>query len=76
MADLEKRAGTGEARLREIEAKLADPNLYRFPLEADILGREHQRLTAEVAELYSAWESEVASLGEAELPAGASGKAG
>jgi len=76
VADLEKRVGAGEARLREIEAKLADPNLYRFPLEADILGREHQRLTAEVAELYRDWESEVASLGEAELPAGASGKAG
>jgi hypothetical protein len=45
-------------------------------MEADILGREHQRLTAEVAELYSAWESEAALLAKAELPAGASGKAG
>ena len=66
----------GEARLREIEAKLADPDLYRFPMEADILGREYERLTAEVAELYSAWESEAASLAKAELPAGASGRAG
>jgi hypothetical protein len=76
VADLEKRVGAGEARLREIEAKLADPELYRYPMEADILGREHSRLTAEVADLYSAWEAEAASLGGAPLPAGAAGKAG
>jgi ATP-binding cassette subfamily F protein 3 len=70
VADLEKRVAVGEARLREIEAKLADPDLYRFPMEADILGREHTRLTAEVAELVSAWESAAAE------PAGAGGKAG
>jgi len=78
VADLEKRVAAGEARLREIEARLADPDLYRFPMEADILGREHTKLTAEVADLYAAWEAELesASLGEAGLPAGAGGSAG
>jgi hypothetical protein len=65
----------GEARLREIEAKLADPDLYRFPMEADILGREHQRLSGEVTELYGAWESETAKLGGA-VSAGAGDMAG
>jgi ATP-binding cassette subfamily F protein 3 len=75
VADIEKRVAAGEARLREIEAKLADPDLYRFPMEADILGREHQRLSGEVAELYGAWESEAAQLGGA-VSAGAGDLAG
>jgi ATP-binding cassette, subfamily F, member 3 len=76
VTELEKRVGAGEARLREIEAKLAEADLYRFPMEADILGREHQRLTADVAALYRAWESEAASFGEEARSAGAGGKAG
>jgi ATP-binding cassette subfamily F protein 3 len=75
VADIEKRVAAGEARLREIEAKLADPDLYRFPMEADILGREHQRLSGEVTELYGAWESETAKLGGA-VSAGAGDMAG
>jgi ATP-binding cassette subfamily F protein 3 len=75
VADLEKRVAAGEARLREIEARLADPDLYRFPMEADILGHEHQRLSGEVAELYGAWEAEAAALGGA-VSAGAGDLAG
>jgi ATP-binding cassette subfamily F protein 3 len=70
VADLEKRVEASEARLREIEARLGAADLYRFPMEAEILGREHRELTARLAELYGEWE---AAVGE---PAGAVGTAG
>jgi ATP-binding cassette subfamily F protein 3 len=70
IADLEKRVSSAEARLREIEARLGAADLYRYPMEAEILGREHKDLAARLAELYSEWE---AAIGE---PAGTAGTAG
>ena len=57
VADLEKQVAAGEARLKEIEARLSDPDLYRFPMEAEILGREHKQLMALVADLVGEWEA-------------------
>jgi ATP-binding cassette subfamily F protein 3 len=65
VADLEKQVAAAEARLREIESRLGDPDLYRYPMEAEILGGEHKDLTARAAELYGEWEAAVAEPAEA-----------
>ncbi len=57
LAELEKQIATAEARRNEIEARLADPDLYRFPMEAEIIGREHEQLSGRLPELYAAWEA-------------------
>jgi ATP-binding cassette subfamily F protein 3 len=75
LASLEARIEAGEARLREIEARLGDPELYRYPMEAEILGREHQDLADRMASLYLEWESAAGRAPEpaASAPAGATG---
>jgi hypothetical protein len=70
VADLEKQVAASEVRLREIEARLVAADLYRYPMEAEILGREHQELSARLAELYREWEAAIAE------PAAATGVAG
>jgi ATP-binding cassette subfamily F protein 3 len=61
---MEKEVAAAEARKTEIEARLSDPDLYRFPMEADILGREHTQLVARLGELYAAWEAAGLEAGE------------
>jgi ATP-binding cassette, subfamily F, member 3 len=77
VADLEARIEAGEARLREIQARLGDPELYRYPIEAEILGREHKDLTERMTSLYREWESAAGRVPEpaAGAPAGAAGSA-
>jgi ATP-binding cassette subfamily F protein 3 len=59
---LEKELEKAEGRVQEIEARLSDPGLYKFPMEADILGKEHARLQVTVKELYAEWESATAAV--------------
>jgi protein subunit release factor A len=61
---VEKQMQAAESRVAEIEHRLSDPDLYKFPMEADILGREHARLKEAIALLYSEWEAATADLEE------------
>ena len=61
LADLERAIASAEARVQAIEARLADPDLYRFPLEAEILGKEHAQLSTSLATLYRDWEDAAAT---------------
>jgi ATP-binding cassette subfamily F protein 3 len=59
LARLEERIERAEAEVADVEAALADPALYAGGGDAErirSLGERRDRLTAEVAELYAAWE--------------------
>ena len=66
VADLEREIQKAEARRKEIEDRLADPEIFRFPVEADVLGKEHARIGAALPDLYRRWEE---AAGAAEAPA-------
>ncbi|MFN2463939.1 MAG: ABC-F family ATP-binding cassette domain-containing protein [Candidatus Dormibacteria bacterium] len=65
VAAVEKQMAECEARVAQIGARLSDPDLYKFPMEADILGKEHGRLKERITELYGDWEAASARLEEA-----------
>ncbi|MHB8507406.1 MAG: ABC-F family ATP-binding cassette domain-containing protein [Candidatus Dormibacteria bacterium] len=69
----ERAVAAAEAEIKTMEARLADPDLYRFPLEAELLGKRHATATVRLAELYAEWERVMAAAGEgaqAGAPAG------
>jgi ATP-binding cassette subfamily F protein 3 len=71
VAAMEKEIAAAEERKAEIEARLSDPDLYRFPMEAEILGRELKEIAARLPELYATWEAAAAGQPEAAgTPAG------
>ena len=59
---MERELETAEARIRAIETRLGDPELYKYPMEAEILGREHADLRQKASTLYSHWEAATAEL--------------
>ncbi|MGI8610534.1 MAG: ABC-F family ATP-binding cassette domain-containing protein [Candidatus Dormibacteria bacterium] len=62
VAAIEKQLETAEARVQAIESRLADPEMYKFAMEAEILGKEHATLREKIARLYSDWETASAEL--------------
>ncbi len=56
LAELEERIELQEQALAEIEARMADPELYRDPDGWREVSIEHARLKAEIDSLYPRWE--------------------
>ena len=59
---IEKRLQIAEERVRAIETRLSDPEIYKFPMEAEIIGKEHATLRQQLASLYAEWEASSAEL--------------
>lgn len=57
VSELEASIAALESRRAELEAQLADPNLYREAERAQRAGAQHKSLVAELGKLYEAWES-------------------
>ena len=59
---IEKQLELAEERVKAIEARLSDAEIYKFPMEAEIIGKEHAALRHKIASLYSQWEMSSAEL--------------
>ena len=55
VAAVEKEIASLEARMREVEAALADPALYRDGDRARDVNREHKEIQERIAWLYDEW---------------------
>jgi ATP-binding cassette, subfamily F, member 3 len=61
---LEKQIAEVEAQLETVKAQLLDPATFADPERGAEAGREHDRLTGALAELYDRWTAASASEGE------------
>ncbi len=69
VARLEKRIEAVEARLKEIDAALADPQTYQVDGRARDLGASKKEIEIDLAHLYDEWDQATRSLQEAEAGA-------
>jgi ATP-binding cassette subfamily F protein 3 len=62
---LEKEIAEVEAQLQAVKAQLLDPATFADPARGAEVGREHDRLTGALAELYDRWTSAASPSGSA-----------